>query len=598
MSDTQREPLRWRRHGVSGSQFGRMKALTQSHAMIAEDVTSNAFQTAIELPDLSGFSTPVEKAVRLLKSAAAIEHALMVQYLYAGYGFSPANRDIISVAIEEMSHLMTVQNLLLLVGGQPDLSRQDFGPADSDDSRLFPFDLMLEPVTHESLAKYVIAESPQEVPAGVDPALMQRILDVATQGVGMGVNRVGTLYALLGAVFGSETLLLQKAATGDPWYVMVNSLAAEAASLYGGRDRVHLPDSAFQPMSVAAQGSDSDWDRTPVNAALDEFRVHTADGREAALEALRDIGLQGEGPSTQPTEVAHFMRFLNLFKRFYGAQGMGTGPATGSKDIPRASVITVQQGSTDPQAISNQETVRWARLANHRYAVLLGSLEWYLRMPPNERRFLLGWCFAEMFALKKLSSILTTKLRKDNPSEGMAAAPFTLPPWSGRPVTWQDLEAELTSAITEVTAILAGSGVSQEQTRVLIHLKSSDERKLAESTARASGSSDRRKSDQAREILDWAAGAADVQSHNGDSPPLPDQNQGRFWNLPLADFKQTTILGDNIVTPPGPGQDAPLINVLRTGLMPGGRRPKLKPTDAEFLFLEEWVGNQCPDDPA
>ena len=202
---------------------------------------------------------------------------------------APRYRDIVGIAIEEMAHLMTVQNLLKLVGAEPELARQDFGPPDSDESRLFPFDLLLEPVTHKSLAKYVVAESPKDGPDGVDPALMARIISVATKEGSTTVNRVGTLYALLGAVFGSEQLLAQKAASGDAWYAMVNDLAAEAAEVYGGRDRLHLPDGAFQPASVANQGSAHDWDRS-VMKSFNEFRIHIVDGREAALEAIRDSG--------------------------------------------------------------------------------------------------------------------------------------------------------------------------------------------------------------------------------------------------------------------------------------------------------------------
>ena len=96
-----------------------------------------------------------------------------------------------------------------------------------------------------------------------------------------------------------------RAATGDPWYVAVNALAAEAATAYGGRDKLHLPDTAFHSGSVTEQGSDDEWDRSVVKP-IDEFRVYVVDSRGATLDALRDIGLQGEGPSAIVTEVAHF----------------------------------------------------------------------------------------------------------------------------------------------------------------------------------------------------------------------------------------------------------------------------------------------------
>src|SRR5882672_323034 len=132
-----------------------MKSLTRA-AVESESLAEAAVETTVDLPDLSAFPTPLEKALRLLQAAAAIEHALMVQYLYAGSAFSGEDqaiaqhyRDVIGIAVEEMAHLMTVQNLLKLLGAQPELARQDFGPVDSDEHRLFPFDLLLEPITHQ-----------------------------------------------------------------------------------------------------------------------------------------------------------------------------------------------------------------------------------------------------------------------------------------------------------------------------------------------------------------------------------------------------------------------------------------------------------------
>ena len=607
MSSIRKQALRWQGHRVDARRAANLKTLTREFSVETGGFAASAEMSAttLDLPDLAAYPTPLSKAVRLLQAAAAIEHALMVQYLYAGSAFSgrvPAQmpaiatyyRTIVGIGIEEMSHLMTVQNLLKLVGDAPDLDRQDFGPASSNEERLFPFDLLLEPITHESLAKYVVAESPKNIPAEIDPTLMARIVEVATKGIGTPVNRVGTLYTLLGAVFGSEGLLAEKAAMGDPWYVMVNDLAAEAATAYGGRDRLHLPDAAFQPDSIHTQATDRDWDRSIVHN-IDEFRVHIADGREAALEALRDIGLQGEGPSSVKSEDAHFIRFINLFKTFYGADGTGTGPAPSAATVPHAAVILVDEQSHAPEAISNPDSVRWARLANSRYAILLGSLEMYLRQPPDDRAFLTGWCFAEMFSIKFLSGVLTKKPRTTRNDFFVAAVPFTLPIWTGRAVAWADLEAQLNAAETEAAAILAAGAATDEQKRVIGHMMTADERKRAEVQARKANTTARRKPDRAREILDWAAGAADPP-HPGNSPPFPDQNQGRFWNLAVSDFKQTDVLDANIVSAVVPGTDPPLIRRLRTGDMPRNRSPLL-PTEPEFQFLETWVKNGCPDDP-
>jgi hypothetical protein len=42
-------------------------------------------ETQLEIPDLRPYPTPRDKAQVLLESGAEVEHALMVQYLYAAY---------------------------------------------------------------------------------------------------------------------------------------------------------------------------------------------------------------------------------------------------------------------------------------------------------------------------------------------------------------------------------------------------------------------------------------------------------------------------------------------------------------------------------
>ncbi len=82
-----------------------------------------------------------EDLLYLLAEAAEIEHNLMCCYLYAawslkgeGHGLSPEElkavqgwkRSIISVAVEEMSHLTLASNLMLSVGGAAHLTRPNF----------------------------------------------------------------------------------------------------------------------------------------------------------------------------------------------------------------------------------------------------------------------------------------------------------------------------------------------------------------------------------------------------------------------------------------------------------------------------------------
>src|SRR5438045_480047 len=111
-----------------------------------------------------------DEAVFLLHVAAEVEHALLVQYLYAAYSLKkpeevPADKQglvrgwkktLLGIAREEMGHLVTVQNLLRLIGGPLTFDREDY-PFRSD---LYPFHFRLEPVSKGSLAKYILAEMP------------------------------------------------------------------------------------------------------------------------------------------------------------------------------------------------------------------------------------------------------------------------------------------------------------------------------------------------------------------------------------------------------------------------------------------------------
>ncbi len=113
------------------------------------------------------FNDPLLELIRLLREATEIEHALLVQYLYAafsvkpeyiglvGFGFPNAD-DLLGVAVQEMQHLEVVNRLLAALGASPNLIRQDF-PYEPD---IYPFEFNLEPLSRKTLAKYVYTEAP------------------------------------------------------------------------------------------------------------------------------------------------------------------------------------------------------------------------------------------------------------------------------------------------------------------------------------------------------------------------------------------------------------------------------------------------------
>ena len=374
----------------------------------------------IQLPDLTRWPAPVDKARILLESAAEVEHALMVQYLYAAYSLKgsdevqdPAQQAaldesspdswshlLLGIAREEMGHLMTVQNLLLLLGLPPNLEREDFPPRKD----LYPFSLHLEPLSQRSLAKYVVAEAPGNA-EGIDD-----IVEIARESAGAMINRVGVLYGLLGLVFVREEDVSPGGSGGEDWDDMLRQLA-EVAYQQSPPATWHLPESAFQPQSVANQADPSDWQ-------VGDLRVHRMADRAAAVEAIRDVGEQGEGPTTEG-ERSHFERFLGVYR---GAAGLPPFPRAGewvpTRDVP-----------TDPRLdadFTDPRTKRWAQLVDLRYALLLGFIEHYLRTAGDNRDILAGWIVAEMRSRVAFMARRLTGMSRDG-GTARAAAPFTLP---------------------------------------------------------------------------------------------------------------------------------------------------------------------------
>lgn len=143
------------------------------------------------------FQDPSLELVRLLREASEIEHALLVQYLFAGFsvkpryqrrlvgrGFPASASNIFGVAVQEMKHLQAVNEMLMVLGASPNLVRQDF-PYEPD---IYPFAFNLEPMSRKSIAKYVWTEAPSGDPFLAN--LKDELGDVVP-------NHLGSLYATL-----------------------------------------------------------------------------------------------------------------------------------------------------------------------------------------------------------------------------------------------------------------------------------------------------------------------------------------------------------------------------------------------------------------
>jgi rubrerythrin len=396
-------------------------------------------QATVELPDLREWPEPRDKAKILLQTAAEIEHALVVQYLYVAFSLRSSEEVSDSdqksaldewfavlhrIAREEMGHLMTAQNLLLALRLEPNLEREDFPPHKD----LYPFKLHLEPLSQRSLAKYVTAEAPQGA-SGIDD-----VVALATESAGATVNRGGVIYRLLGVVFSTEQQVVAGGSGSVSWGEALRQLAA-AAYQQSPAGSWHLGNDAFDPQTLDVQAQTDSWPGGGVT-------IHRIGDRAAALEAIRDVAEQGEGP-TDSGEASHFDRYLRMFR---GSDGIMPFPPADSWTPARA-VLTDPR----PAAIVEPRTQRWAQFADLRYALLLGFVEHHLLTSgTDDRANLAGWAIDEMFMLRGLAEKLATLPQRG----GIAALPFTLPTPLGlhttEPERWQLQRTRTEALITHV----------------------------------------------------------------------------------------------------------------------------------------------------
>jgi hypothetical protein len=372
---------------------------------------------AFSLP--SGFSGH-DYAVYLLHIAAEIEHLLMVQYLYAAYSLGgsqvpDARRPdvqswqevVLGIAKEEMAHLISVQNILRLIGGPLNLDRNDY----PWDAPFYPFEFALEPLSRASLARYILTESPEKWPADVSAEEKREIIDLATAGQAVPVKRVGDLYRLMIEVVGDESL---------------------------------LPDALFQADTLPYQASWDEWGRAYRQGArgatltsdgkTPDLLIMTAYSRATAVAALKAVAQQGEAANIDPDieETSHFRRFLEIYREFPEEADGWSATANVARN-PRTMGGEVPIDGTS--LIANEETRHWADLFNLRYRILLLYLSHGFRLsgagPHHEdskaRGMIVHRTFGEMYNLRVIAKIIV-RLPLDRPQDNPRAGPtFEMP---------------------------------------------------------------------------------------------------------------------------------------------------------------------------
>lgn len=307
-----------------------------------------------------------EQLIHSLYEAAELEHCLMCTYLYAAYSLKSGveeeltplqaeavsrwRREIIAVAVEEMSHLAAVWNITAALGGMPRFGRSNF-PLDPGN---LPAGIVvkLAPFNAATLQHFVHLERPQgsSEPDGAGFA-PERIF---TRGISaprltpmpMDYDTVGTFYAVL----------------GDGLRHLADSL---------GENLAFCGDRALQlsPAELALPGA------RPVICL------------KTALQAFDAIVEQGEGSSLH-SEGSHFHRFakiraeLQLLKaadpHFEPAHPAATNPVLRKPPRPEGRVW-----------LENEHAIATVDLANACYGLMMRLLAYaYAVAGPSEEKSL------------------------------------------------------------------------------------------------------------------------------------------------------------------------------------------------------------------
>ncbi|MDA8519759.1 ferritin-like domain-containing protein [Acidovorax sp. NCPPB 4044] len=411
--------------------------------------------------------SPRDYAAYLLSIDAEIEHCLMVQYLYGAYSMGgpqvpPEYRElvrewqevILGIAKEEMGHLMSVQNVLRLIGAPLHLERDDY----PWDTPFYPFPFMLEPLTLDSLAKYVFTESPEHWKGGALGDEIRARVDAQAD----NPHKVAELFGVLIPLIQNPQTIPDEAFDPDTWPFQADW--AEWGRGYHGGQRGNLTRSGIP--------------QTP------DVLVVPLASRDDAVSALNAVATQGE--ATSGDQPSHFVRFLSIYVEMVAAlegrtitpeqwdaarpadmgaatwrqayreerlkrctHRAGWAPSRAVAVNPYVALDTAElpeQGGTPTTPITHPESRLWAHLQNVRYRMLLdflshsfaldGGLRSAGRLTP--RGTVINAAFGEMYNLRALAEVLMGSPVSDNPEDGFAGPPFQTPYTLNIPISERD----------------------------------------------------------------------------------------------------------------------------------------------------------------
>lgn len=365
------------------------------------------------VPVVEDATSAREWALNLLRLAAEIEHALMVQYLYAASSVRDApagdgvnyRAKLREIAIQEMGHLATVLNLLVLLGGPQAVHLQRDVLRETSELNAIPF--TLEPVNRVSLAKFTCAERPLDIPTALQDRVAA-LLGLAEHDIGIAARRVGVVYEMLRYLFSEGSA----ASAGVVDFALLVDMPAQP----------RLTDADLQPAA----------DTEPFLATAEEWEVDHEDillftprTRAQALAALTAVATQGEGLLTDEAQ-SHFERFLEIVDAHDSGAFQGAAVAS--------SPTLGQHGPAQGTNIDHPYTRLWGTAFSLQYTLVVTSIQDAYRTArtpdgtPGLREGLTGDAVRRMRRVIDEVGTLLASLPLHPEGQALAGAPYDLDP--------------------------------------------------------------------------------------------------------------------------------------------------------------------------
>jgi len=329
-----------------------------------------------------------EQLLYWLHEASEIEHHLMCCYLYAAFSLKrddPAwrseqrdavanwRRTIVAVALEEMTHLALVGNLMNALGAAPNMNR----PAFPVDSGPYPegFVIRLQPFSQATIEHFKFLERPNH--------------EAIHDGTGFEPQRRYRRQVPAGRLSPGPR---DYATVGELYETVAQSL--QAFALAHGEHALFVGDPALQVDATLAP--------LPGVASVTDLA--------GALAAIRTIVTQGEGAGAEQGD-SHFMRFCRIGEQLAALAGADPAfePAWPAATNPVMNAPI--KAEAERVHIDHPANSRWLDIGNALYTTSMRCL--LQGFTATERRAKAAWLSASFALMRSLVPV----------GQGLAARP-------------------------------------------------------------------------------------------------------------------------------------------------------------------------------